>query len=230
MSSYELEKRITSCFVDVTLLQEIEKYILNQGESQRKDDSRVKYNATIYDKFGEEQINLFENFPRSTLPNEAKRIRLDLHDYETDFRISVSFSREHFFSRITINVVGNSAREKAIGILNSIESRLAEHKNLNFIFHSWVPYSMFAPVGMSIGWIIPILVGKKIDVFSLVGSFLLIIIAIYFSLKIVNPYSVFDTNRNRQIRSFVKWILNGLAGVFLFGLLASAVRKYIVGF
>ena len=230
MPAYELDKRIKSCFVTLTLLQEIEKYLLDQGESQRKDDSRIKYNATIYDKFGEERIDLFENYHRSTLPNETKRINLEVHDYYSDFRIDVSFSRESAYSYIKINVVGNSAKEKAIGIANSIESRLNEHKNLNYIFHSWLPYILPTPLGIALGWTIPDLIKKEFGIDTLIGLLTIVIILMYFGLKIVNPYSVLDTNKNRQIGSFVKWILNGLAGVFLFGLLATLIRKYLIGF
>ncbi len=115
MAAYELDKRIKSIFVSVTLLQEIEKYLLDQAESQRKDDSRIKYTVTIYDKFGEERIDSFENYHRSTLPNETKRITLDVHDYSHDFRIAISFSREAAYSNLKIQIVENSAKEKAKG-------------------------------------------------------------------------------------------------------------------
>ncbi len=230
MSAYELDKRIKSTFVSLTLLQEIEKYLLDQGESQRKEDSQIKYTVTIYDKFGEEGIDSFENYHRSSLPNEAKRINLDVHDYHNDFRIAVSFSRESAYSYLRVQVVDNSAKEKAIGIANTLESRLNEHKNLNFIFHSWLPYLLPALLGLAIGWTTPDLINNNISIGTLIGFFIIFIVLLYYCLKIVNPYSVLDTNRNRQISSFVKWILNGLAGVFLFGLLATLVRKYLIGF
>lgn len=100
-----------------------------QGESQRKDDSQIKYSATIYDKFGEGCIESSESYHRSTLPNEAKRINLDFHDYSHDFRITISFSREAAHSYLRVQVVDNSAKEKANGIANTIESHLNGHKN-----------------------------------------------------------------------------------------------------
>jgi len=230
MSEYELDKRLKSSFVSLSLLQEIEKYLLDQGESQRNDDSRIKYMATIYDKYGEERIDSFENYHRSTLPNEAKRINLEIHDYQNDFRIAVSFSREALYSYLKVQIVGNSAKEKAIGIANTIESQLNEHKNLNFIFHSWISYFMPFIFAFPLGYTIPNFIINGINIETLIGSFIILLAIIYFGLKIVNPYSVLDTNRNRQISSFVKWILNGLAGVFLFGLLATLVRKYLIGF
>lgn len=74
MQAYDLDKRIKSCFVALPLLQEIEKYLFDQAESQRTVDSRIEYIATIYDKFGEERIDLFQNYHRSTLPNESRNL------------------------------------------------------------------------------------------------------------------------------------------------------------
>ncbi len=230
MPAYELDKRVKSVSVPISLLQEIEKYLLEQAEMQRKDDSRIKYTVTIYDKFGEERIDSFENYHRSTLPNETKRVTLDVHDYFSDFRIAISFSRETVYSYLKVQIVENSAKEKAIGIANTIESHLKEHKNLNYIFHSWITYIMPGLIGVSVGWTIPDYIRNDINLGTLIGSFILVIGVFYFGLKIVNPYSVIDTQRNRQLSSFVKWILNGLAGVFLFGLLASVIRKFLIGF
>jgi len=164
MPAYELDKRIKSVFVSITLLQEIEKYLLEQAEMQRKDDSRIKYSVTIYDKFGEERIDSFENYHRSTLPNETKRITLDVHDYSHDFRIVISFSREAAYSNLKVQIVENSAKEKAKGIANTIESQLNEYKNLNFIFHSWISYVMPMVFGGAFGWTIPDLIKKNINI------------------------------------------------------------------
>lgn len=230
MPSYELDKRIRSISVSVTLLQEIEKYLLDQGESQRKKDSRIKYTATIYDKFGEEHIESFGNYHRSTLPNEAKRIRLEVHDYFNDFRIALSFSREAAYSNLKVQVVGNSAKEKTIGIANTIESQLIEHKNINFIFHTPISYILPGLLAAAVPWTIFDLVKNNVTIEALISLFFIFLTLLFLGLTIVKPYSVFDTNRNRQISSVVKWILNGLAGVFLFGLLATLVRKYLIGF
>jgi hypothetical protein len=229
MKAYELDKRIKSTFVSLTLLQEIEKYLLDQGESQRKKDGRIKYSVTIYDKFGEECIDSFQNYHRSTLPNEARRINLQVHDYTNDFRIAVSFSRERAYSYLKVQVVGNSAKEKARGIAEAIESQLNEHKNFNFIFHSWISYLLPPLFGIAVGWTIPDIEKNAISIETSIGLLFIFMILLYFGLKLVKPYSVLDTNRNRQISSSVKWILNGLAGVFLFGLLATIIRKYLLG-
>ena len=190
MPAYELDKRIKSAFVSITLLQEIEKYLLQQAEMQRKDDSRISYSVTIYDKFGEERIDSFEHYHRSTLPNETKRITINVHDYSHDFRIAISFSREAIYSDLKVQVVDNSAKEKAKGIANTIESQLSEHKNLNFIFHSWISYLMPTLFGVAFGWTIPDLIKKNMNIGTLIGSFIMLIVLIYFGLKIVNPYSV----------------------------------------
>ncbi len=233
MSKYVLNKKIKSTYVSLVLLREIEKCLLEQANNQRNEDSHIEYMSTIYDKYGEECINSFENYQRSTLPNEAKRIKLfviDYHKFHNAFQIEVSFSKEATYSYLRIQVVDKSAKEKAIGIVNTIDSQLNEHKNLNFIFHSWLSYLIPTPMSFALFWIIIDIKKNRINMGTIVCSLIMFVGVAFFCLKIVNPYSVLDTNRNRQIASFSKWVLNGLAGVFLFGLLATLVRIYLFGF
>ncbi|MHA1213099.1 MAG: hypothetical protein ACTSSH_11620 [Candidatus Heimdallarchaeota archaeon] len=230
MSEYSLNKKIKSTFVSLVLLQEVEKYLLEQGKSLCENDDQIIYKAMIDDKFGTERIDSFVNYHRSTLPNEAKRVALGVRDSHYNQRIEISFSRDKDYSDLKVVIDGDSAKEKAIGIATAIESRLNEHKNLNFLFHSWLTYFLLFTFGIVFGATLADFIKKDINIGTLIGSFIVLITIIYFGLKSVNPYSVLDTNRNRQRASFVKWILNGLAGVFLFGLLATLIRKYLTGF
>ncbi len=230
MSGYSLEKNIKSAFISISLLKEIERYIQEQGENQRTEKSVFDYSVTIYDKFGEERIGSFKEYSRSTLPNETKVVTISLQDYMSGFVIKVSFGKSDLNSKLSISIKGNSAKEKALVIANTIETYVNEHKNLNFIFYSPYDIIMMILFGISLGPTISLLTKKGISTFSLSCILISVVILMYFYLKLLNPYSVLETNKNRENEATVNWILNALAGVFIFGLLAAFIRKYIFGF
>jgi len=224
---YQIDKKITSVLVDVKLLQELEKYILDTCKNQSHEKSRINYTATIYDEYGKEEIESFEQYHRSTLPNETKKISLKIYDYNNDFSIRVNFSEEKTFSYLTVQISNNSAKEKVNGIVNHIQSYLKEYENMNFIFYSWLIY---------IPWIIaPAILGGTISALSLngltensiAGLIIVFVVFILYILKRLSPYSTFDTKHNQKILSGIKWLINGLAGVFIFGLIAIYIRQQI---
>ena len=230
MSSYEIEQKIFSCFVSLSLLKELEKYLIEQGDQLYSGKNSPNYSVTIYDKYGKEHIESFDNYHRITLPNQARRVELSVGGhYQSSFLIEVSFSKEPTFSFIRVEMSGSSAKERASGILEAIKTHIKEHKNLNFLFYGTHVFiiSMIPTVaiGVFIGGI-----QKNIGADTVVSGFLIIVGIIFLSLRLVNPYCVLDTKRNKSIASAVKWILNGLAGVFLFGLLAEYIRKYFFSF
>jgi len=227
MQSYRIEKKITSTSVSLDLLNEIETYLIEQGENQKVDASRIRYDAIIYDKYGEEKIPLFNEYPRSTLPNEVERVSLEIHDYETSFNIEVSFDSKKLFSRLRVSIKGINAKETVNGISSTIQQHVNEHKNLNYLFYGQAGFFSGFLTGMSF----PALIGGlffsgKYDVanyFVLFGIFGIGLSTLLDILKSISPYSEFDTLKNRHRSVVRKWVLNGLAGVFIFGLLGQVI-------
>jgi hypothetical protein len=49
----------------------------------------------------------------------------------------------------------------------------------------------------------------------------------YFVLRGLNRYSMFDTKRNGSATKTIQWILSGVRGVLVFGVLAMYLRKLV---
>jgi hypothetical protein len=49
----------------------------------------------------------------------------------------------------------------------------------------------------------------------------------YFVLRRFNRYSMFDTRRNGSAAKTIRWILSGVGGVLVFGVLAMYLRKLV---
>ncbi|MCJ7713241.1 hypothetical protein MUO66_02110 [Candidatus Bathyarchaeota archaeon] len=72
----------------------------------------------------------------------------------------------------------------------------------------------------------------KIEHLGITGSIsipLIIITVILSALSKVSPYCVIDTKKNENNKKIIGWFLKGLAGVFIFGVIAIAIRKKIFG-
>lgn len=63
---------------------------------------------------------------------------------------------------------------------------------------------------------------------SQVFSFLTFSGLAYFGARFISPYTSFDTSRLEKREKFTSWILNGLAGVFLFGVLGIYLRDHLL--
>ena len=233
MSSYSIRKPIPSCFVDKSTLAEIEKYIIQKGAEKyglEIDDVKKKYKFTISDKYGEETFKSVNNFHRQQFPNDTKRLNLCLKIYSDTFlHICLDIGSDSYSSKIHLELDGENSRESATGILNEIERHLSENKNINSIFHGWLGGLFSALIGGSAFWTIWAVVKDENNFWSNSAVFIFLLSLSYFFIGRFSPYCTIDTQKNEQIKKTSKYILNGLAGVMLFGLIATYLRKTIFG-
>lgn len=231
MSSYKLDKKLTSLSISLNTLREIEKYLREQGEKQKVEQSRLNYKAVIYDKWGEEDIGDFENYNRSTLHNGTTRIILKIVDYHTAFMISVSFGEnDDIYTRMNIEVTNGSAKELATGIATRIENMLTEYRNCNYLFHIF----SFQFIPMLVPPVILLFILSFFKAFPItmtyISGFLLFLLFLLIALSTVSPYTTFDTNINQKLQGRKQWILGGMTGFFLFSVVFEYLRKKFLGF
>lgn len=228
MPRYGASKSIPSCNISKALLQEMEEYILRQGEKisgKKPEEIRSCYRFSIEDKFGEEELKSIGEYSRSHFSNDTRRIKLDLSYYgHPRVIIKVSLGLEKWMSRIEADIEASNAKELAMGIVSEISSFTSDYRNLNFIFDSPKGFVYGAGPASFFYFLVSVLTslnkGELLGVDVLVVGFIFLFCLGFFVLSMLNPYCLFDTKRNETITRNTRWVLNALAAALVFSWIA----------
>lgn len=230
MERYDLEKRISSCSVDKGLISQIEKYLTDRLSKKIKgilslnDESKIVYKVKIKDGLGEEYLSSISDYHRDKFPNDIQEIVLD---YSVDYRtvdIRVRFSKSVSFSNTHVDISCEGAKEVALGISNEINELIKDNRTIHFIFYDKYALTIYGVWLVSTNawsWL-------KFTYSDQLWFFCFFSGVAYFLIRQISPYSSFDTNRNEKREKFTSWILNGMAGVFFFGVVAVYLREHLL--
>ncbi|WP_022669368.1 hypothetical protein [Desulfospira joergensenii] len=238
MAKFKIDKKICSTKVDKQLIEDIEKYLTErlplklagQIESdldEKYDLSDFRYSLVLFDKFGKEEFETFKEFHRDKLPNDTKRLTFNLTSKYREFDLTLSFGKDRLYSEISIEINSKNARELANGIVHEINQLTEENKTIHHVFHGKWPWVLY----------VILLTSMSISTWSIFDNFkyqketrlfILLTSLAFFIIKQFSPYSYFDTKLNSKRDSATKWLLNGLAGVFIFGVIAVYLRKLLI--
>lgn len=230
MERYDLGKKIPSCSVDKSLISQIEKYLTKRLSKKMKailssdEVSKIDYTIKIKDDFGEEYISSIDEYHREKFPNDTQEITLNYQIYYRSVDIRVIFSKSFSYSGLNINVSCEGAKEVALGISNEINGIIRENKTIHYIFYdkfAWVTFCFWVISTNFWSWF-------KSPFSNQLWFFFFFIGVMYFFIRQISPYSTFDTNKEAKRERFSSWLLNGLAGVFLFGVIAVSIREYFL--
>lgn len=235
MAKYRLEKQLPSTFVDKNTLRELEDYLTKRipkkiglavGNEAIQDE--FEFNITIHDKYGKEELNSIADIHRDKFANDVQRIDLTLSTNYRLIEIGISFSKGRPRSSLDIFLNAENGKEVALGICHEIEQLLNERKTIHFIFHGI--YDLIATIFLPASLLILFTFRDVITTqnYPVIVTFVGLLVLSYLLIKLISPYSTFDTKRQEQIKSFSRWILHGLAGVFLFGVIANLVKDHLL--
>lgn len=229
MERYNLDKKIHSCSVDKGLIFQIEKYLTNRlskkmvGILSLDDTPNIDYQISFKDSLGEEHLSSISDYHRNIFPNDIEEIVLSYSINHRSVDIRVRFSKEYIFSNVRIDLRCEGAKEVALGISDEINNLVKDNKTIHYIF-----YNKFAITIYGL-WILNAYAWNENN-FNHSGQlslFFFLLGAAYFLLRQVSPYSSFETNNSNKREKFISWILNGLAGVFFFGVIAIYLRDIL---
>ncbi len=234
MARYQFSKQIPSTFVDKDLLRQIETYFTERIPKKMLADvsgfdNEIKYEYVliIHDEYGSEELHSVGDIYRDKFTNDVKRIDLRLSTGYRQIEIGLSFSLEIFGSNLNIDIHADNGKEVALGIRQEIDNLLKENRSIRFLFHA--PYSWIALSVFFLALTKEFFLGKE-EYFPYEDELIIFIIIfwlIFFLIKIISPYTTFDTKKQEKIYKFSKWIMNGMAGVFLFGVIALYLRNLL---
>lgn len=233
MARYKLEKRIPSTFIDKALLHQIEKYFIERIPkkleayvNEYEGKIEFEYSISIYDKYGKEEFETIDDLHRDKFANDIKRIVINLSTGYQLVEIQLSFTLGVINSYLDVDVRTENGKELSYGISREIEQLLEENKTIHFLFHNiyaWGMYGVFL-ITLSTSNIRTL---EELPYHSTFVWFISLLGITYFLIREISPYSTFDTKNQENKNKFSKWLVNGLAGVFLFGVAATYLRGLI---
>jgi hypothetical protein len=239
MSSFELEKKISSCYVTKKLIEQLENYLIFQIPEiidVPQDEIRNEYYLSITDNLGVEKLPSISNYSLSIFHDSTSEISLGFFIYidrTTEFSIKIRFDRERsYFNIISIAHKSVNAREKVIAIYDGIKRIISTQTNYNKIFypppHVDVILSLLLfATGMSSA----VFFLKNFISPGFVSFIISLSIIIYFSIgKKLKPYTSFESKYYLNLKKWSDFIIYGFLGFLLFGTLLVILRKKIFGF
>ena len=236
MSRYRIVKKLPSCKIDVKTICDIEKYINHRltkkikesYHSNNDEDLDFFYSLSVTDKYGNEEFKSIEEYHRNQFPNKIKRLQIILYPRNgSKFDLSISLGTDLSYSEITLDIKSENAKEMAHGIIFEIDSLLKENATIHFLFwgkYAYIAWGIFTIGIGSIGFVM----FSTWEIFLKIWLFLLLTSFTYWPLRLISPYTEFDTQKNHNVNSTIKWITNGLASVFVFGVLAYSIRNLLL--
>ena len=239
MTEFRLERKLPPCRVTKSLLESLEKYILNKrdkiGSDIGKPPETDNFTITIADNLGEESVNstqlLNERFFSSTT---EVTIKFYAYWYKKDtLRLTISFSNKSYkLSSITIVSESDTARELVAGMSNSLDEIIQPNKTSNWFFHPpvWLSSTIFL-----VSFII-LLLGISAEheygikhifwrsvLFSGTGFAYL-----YFGPKL-HPYTTFDSPKADWLQSISSFYKGALAAFLLSAIVYPFLSKILFG-
>lgn len=236
MNSYNLQKRISSFYVDKRLVQDIEDFFFKDIPEilpwikAIKDDQLIE--IKVYDSFGEERLSKIQDHKQHLFRDDTRALTIEYKGsfLEKNVNILIRFSKEVDEADITINLMDQKAREGIAAIEQGVESVLNQKRTIN-----WVLYPT-ETLGLLVSFITLasgiILISDNIHpIFRKVSGIVFILLFIfYIARKLLKPYSSFDTNRQKKYDTFFNWFLLALLGFILFTTVATSIRQNLFGF
>lgn len=230
MERYKLSKKFPSCTVSKKLIKELEKYLLDRipkkmkGVLSLEEDKKINYKIQLKDKYGEEHFTTIDEYHRDRFPNDTQSIHINYFLNRSDLSINIEFSEHLMLSDIRIDLQCEGAKEIVQGIYSEIHNVINEHKTIHYVFYGSYTWSIIAALAILLFTITSI----KTPHSDLIADFLKLIIVFYFILKFFAPYSRFETIKTEKLDKATSWVLNGLAGVLVFGVIATHIRGFLL--
>jgi hypothetical protein len=227
------ERKLPSCRVDKSLLEEIERYMLAFPEAGGD------FEVTVDDDLGTETFHssseLRDRFSDSVKAVALHRCRFfDIGGKTTGgkFSLGVLFDRDGYFSRIKAETAGDQARERLDGFMNGILRIVEPRRTYSGLFH---PGLMYQGAFFLLGLVVVMLAAGSFG--PLVPpwySAILVAAALLFITYMIGawlkPYTAFLSRRVESREKVWIWLASGLAAFTLFSTVLAALRRKLLGY
>jgi hypothetical protein len=224
--------------VTVELLQSLEQYLrakaieLIPQDSERK---HSKFTLSIEDNLGTETLAATSEFQSTKFLDSVGEVKLSLesHNYEATrtLRVSIRLNRSRTRAEFSVSFEGPSARDTVSGIYDGFSRIIEPHRNGNGWVHPPIPVEviLFA-LGWSFGMgglaLIPKFAEFAWPALGLAGLTLM-----HFTvMRRAKPYISFESRASERASKVWDWLFWGAGTFLVFGTIATAIRRFYLGF
>lgn len=215
MTSFHIDKKLTSHEVTRELLERIEKYLLAELPkiiNVSPEDLKEEYSISITDSLGSEVIESISEFRLPLFPDDTEEIGISVA-FPISFVIRIRFGLARNSSSVIIDYEGEDARRIATSIYEDI-ARLLDYSRTNYhIWHGGIISIIFWLIGF---FLVIVLISFRSYTAMITVLFAIATLAVVriFSLKI-HPHTLFDSRRGRNYKKWHDWFIYGIFGSIL---------------
>jgi hypothetical protein len=208
-AGYQLTEQIPSVFLEKDTVNLIEAFLLERGA--QVDPPRAKGDVlflSIIDTSGASRLSSIKDYPFSTFDEGLRRLFVSYGVFGEALSISVNFSKKGTESHVSVNYRGAGARQVVEGIAGGVLGILEDVETSNALYHpspalrGALTALLFLGIGFQLGFLL---------VYGRVLPFLFPLDLLLFTYLYVaprfNPYTTFDTPRNRKSRYWSAWLV-----------------------
>ena len=238
MAHFHLEKKIPPTHVTVDLLQSLEQYLRAKDVELVPDDPKAKsstFSVSIEDNLGTETLAAMNEFQSTKFLDSVGDVKLSLesHNYRAvrSLRISIRLNRSKTRAEFSVSFEGPSPRDTVSGIYEGFSRVVGPHKNGNGWIHP--PFLVDASLLMLSG---ALTVGAvallfEFPAFGLPALGAAAITIMYLSvMPRARPYITFESRATERASKVWDWLFWGTATFVTFGIVATAIRRFYLGF
>lgn len=241
MAEFDLERKLPSCQVTRSLLESLEKYILEKKKTLENEignlQSKENLTFSVTDNLGTESVGSTQQLRADRFLDSTNDVtvnfRTSWYEKNTSLSVSIRFSDDRYRSRVTVVSESDMARELAVGVYQSLSEIIERSKTMNWFFHPSHLLALFL-------WIVLVslpTVGARLEYdFGIPHMFLRsvlldVVVCIYIFLgPRIYPYTTFNSLRADRLRSFSNLYIAALVTFLLSGVLFPFIYKIFFGY
>lgn len=236
MPSFELERNIPPSEVTLDLIRLLQRVLLedvaprSSGGRQEKE----RFGISIVDSFGEESISRIEEYRPLLLPDTTSAISIRYsspYEARPDITVRLAFSLEPHMSRFQVQVVGDAARDVALGVADLLTRVLEPQRRAHAWFHLGVGFVAARFVVGFAALLVAVREAREAPDVATAGlAVALLCWTHWFVGASIRPYMVFDSQRSRRLGSVWNWLVFGTLTFLIFGSALYWLRRQFIGF
>jgi hypothetical protein len=224
-TEYQLTRPIPSVFLDKDTVGLVEAFLIERGS--QLDPPRSRREAlwlSVMDSSGTSRLQTIKDYPFRNFDEGIESLFVSYGVFGEALSISVNFARPAAESHVAVNYRGPGAREVSERLAEGVVRLLGDARTGNWLYHPG-PLIRGALTALFLGTV-GILLGAFIAYRAVLAALLPLVILLYSYLYLApmfNPYTIFDTPRNRASRGWITPLTWAILAVLSIWFVASLI-------
>lgn len=239
MSHFRLERNLPPLLVTKDLVISLRSYLLTAAislasDSEEQIEIEKQLKIAIKDKIGVETINSLEEFPQHKFSDSTDEVRISFSRLYgsslSDLNIEIRITRNKLFSELVISCERQNAKESVTGIFQGIMSIIEPARNSTGWIYPPLPISMFLWTLMGMLPTITVITARKGEplITAIFGASTMLLLLYHFVFPSLRRYTEFESRLTETKMKWWDWSIKGLLGFFIFGVLLTGFKNWVM--